>query len=133
MMRSGTVYQLQNLARTITEIGSGLFATPTVSDSANRAMSVNSRGEPKLSGQAKIYPDGPVEATEKQKEKAKMWPTPTARDYKGCSPGGRFRNGVKQLDTVDRVVNHLDGPGALNPMFVEWLMGYPTGHTDLKD
>ena len=22
---------------------------------------------------------------------------------------------------------------SLNPMWVEWLMGYPAGHTDLKD
>jgi hypothetical protein len=23
--------------------------------------------------------------------------------------------------------------GSLNPTWVEWLMGYPIGHTDLKD
>lgn len=62
----------------------------------------------------------------------KMWPTPTKRDYKGCSPGGRYRDGVKQLDTVDRVVNHLDGPGPLNPQFVEWLMGFPIDHTESR-
>jgi hypothetical protein len=25
------------------------------------------------------------------------------------------------------------GGGTLNPTWVEWLMGYPLGHTDLKD
>jgi len=68
----------------------------------------------------------------KLRDYVKMWPTPTARDYKGCSPDGRYRNGVKQLDTVDRVVNHLDGPGQLNPTWVEWLMGFPKDHTDLN-
>ena len=26
-----------------------------------------------------------------------------------------------------------EGSGTLNPMWVEWLMGYPIGWTDLKD
>lgn len=34
------------------------------------------------------------------------WPTATARDWKGSGPDGRYRNGVKQLDTLDRSVQH---------------------------
>jgi hypothetical protein len=38
MMRNGTVYQLPNLARTITEIGSGLLHTPTCNDAKNSTL-----------------------------------------------------------------------------------------------
>ena len=53
-----------------------------------------------------------------------MWPTPAARDWK--SGRGRQENGhTPQLPEVMG--------GQLNPLFVEWLMGYPEGWTDLKD
>ena len=95
MMRSGTVYQLPNLARTITEIGSGSFATQN-----------------------------------------RKWPTPSTRDYKGGYIGGRIRNGKVSWDTLDVAVQHTDNQektnGTLNPTWVEWLMGFPLGHTDLN-
>ena len=64
-----------------------------------------------------------------------MWPTPTARDYKdtpGMSftgPGGRDRTDLlpRRVYSQDQVPK--DG-GQLNPTWVEWLMGYPTGWTD---
>lgn len=56
------------------------------------------------------------------------YPTPTCRDYKdGKEP--RVRDGVIQQDTLGRVVNTSDG--ALNPDWVEWLMGWPVGWTRL--
>ena len=46
MMRSGTVYQLPNLARTITEIGSGLWSTPLANDNITASMEAGTqRGE----------------------------------------------------------------------------------------
>jgi len=53
-------------------------------------------------------------------------PTPTARDYKdnGKSPAELARNS-KTLAT--------HAGGQLNPQWVEWLMGYPVGWTELKD
>ena len=67
----------------------------------------------------------------------RMWPTPVARDHKGGYQGGRIRNGKVSWDSLDVAVQHTDNQektgGQLNPMFVEWLMGYPKGWTDLKD
>ena len=56
----------------------------------------------------------------------RLWPTPTARDYKdnGRSPAELARNS-KTLAT--------HAGGSLNPQWVEWLMGYPEGWTDLED
>jgi hypothetical protein len=74
-----------------------------------------------------------------------MWPTPSARDYKGGYQYGRMRNGKVSLDTLDAAVQAyrpggLLNPdpqaqksfGQLNPMWVEWLMGYKIGHTELN-
>jgi len=67
----------------------------------------------------------------------KMWPTPTTRDHKGGYIGGRIRNGKVSMDTLDVAVQYTDNQskdgGTLNPNWVEWLMGYPIGHTVLKD
>jgi len=65
----------------------------------------------------------------------RMWPTPTARDATGTdSPSDRKRHtpclpaevhihsGTKSQQT-----------GKLNPTWVEWLMGFPLGWTDLED
>jgi hypothetical protein len=52
-----------------------VWMTPTVADAANRTFSVNSRGEPKLSAQAKLHPKIGTPRT-----------TPrTAREYDGVS------------------------------------------------
>ena len=65
----------------------------------------------------------------------RMWPTPSTRDYKGGYQGGRIRNGKVSLDTLDVAVQHYSGDktkvGHLNPDWVEWLMGVPTGWTEL--
>lgn len=60
---------------------------------------------------------------------AAMFPTPTAQDAKNSTlpPSQRER---------DSLPGHLirDGvSGQLNPEWVEWLMGFPAGWTELKD
>ena len=66
-----------------------------------------------------------------------LWPTPTTRDHKGGYIGGRIRNGKISMDTLDVAVQWTDNQsktgGQLNPQWVEWLMGYPSGWTDLED
>jgi len=66
-----------------------------------------------------------------------MWPTPAARDYKGanslehCEVNG---TGRKHMDQLPNAVAHGDKPepsGALNPTWVEWLMGWPIGWTSM--
>ena len=63
------------------------------------------------------------------------WPTPSARDHKGGYQGGRIRNGKVSFDTLDVAVQYHSGDknkvGHLNPEWVEWLMGVPTGWTAL--
>jgi hypothetical protein len=61
--------------------------------------------------------------------KERFWPTPTATDGKGSGQNDTVR------DRLDYAVEKPDGkriPGQLNPTWVEWLMGYPEGWTDLE-
>jgi hypothetical protein len=54
-----------------------------------------------------------------------MLPTPTTQDAKN--------NGSQsQMERNSLPLNAVAG-GKLNPEWVEWLMGYPAGWTDLKD
>ena len=61
------------------------------------------------------------------------WPTPTARDWKD---GGYCPN-VEVNGLLGRAVwtplESATHRGALNPTWVEWLMGFPDGWTDLED
>lgn len=63
----------------------------------------------------------------------KTWPTPTATASKGSSPASLVRNSgaSREKDRLDHAVMASDG-GKLNPEWVEWLMGWPIGHTALK-
>ena len=64
-------------------------------------------------------------------DQVKMWPTPTAHLHKETNaPSEANRN---EPSLVSIVSGGLKANGSLNPAWVEWLMGYPTGHTDCAD
>jgi hypothetical protein len=53
-----------------------------------------------------------------------LWPTPTAHNAKeGAYPAEYLR----KTPTLAAAAG-----GKLNPQWVEWLMGFPDGHTDLS-
>lgn len=62
-----------------------------------------------------------------------MWPTPVASASKGSSPAALTRKDGRDrsTDRLDHAVMKSDG-GQLNPNWVEWLMGWPIGHTALE-
>lgn len=64
---------------------------------------------------------------------ARKWPTPTASASKGSSPETLTRKSgaSRENDRLDHAVMAAEG-GQLNPDWVEWLMGWPPGWTDLK-
>lgn len=90
---------------------------------------------------------------------ASLWPTPTARDFKGANSlkhltrEGHKKNHTGQLANAVRLYptpkaqncrgngeRHGEGGpsldvvvgGQLSPMWVEWLMGFPIGWTELE-
>ena len=79
----------------------------------------------------------------KQGLKNQMWPTPTVSDTEGAKvknvicENGRFyrknKKGIKWGVKLRDVIEKSETTGTLNPMWVEWLMGFnPLGWTDLK-
>jgi DNA (cytosine-5)-methyltransferase 1 len=61
------------------------------------------------------------------------WPTPVTRDYKDTGTQESMTRALNKRDSpgLALMVGAATG-GKLNPMWVEWLMGWPLGWTDLK-
>jgi hypothetical protein len=56
-----------------------------------------------------------------------MWPTPTANEDAAGTPNGKMQAMLGNHPAV-----RGSGSGSLNPRWVEWLMGFPDGHTVLE-
>ena len=65
-----------------------------------------------------------------------LWPTPGANDWKGSARWGQRRRQLdervenQERDRRDSSMPRVVVTGSLNPIFVEWLQGFPTGWTD---
>lgn len=66
----------------------------------------------------------PAQYTINQAVRDRMFPTPTAHNAKECASPSEYNRNTPSLAT--------HAGGKLNPMWVEWLMGWPLGWTDLK-
>lgn len=114
-----TVAEAEAMAEgTITPPRMGVWPTPTVSGNHNR------KGVSQTSG------DGLMTAVRQAEPK---FPTPTVAASKGSSPGSLTRKDGRSRvnDRLDHRVMAEHG-GSLNPTWVEWLMGWPLGWTDLN-
>jgi hypothetical protein len=102
---------------------SGLWVpTPCASDSSNRQVSASVHVS--ASGLTKhIAPNG-EKSQMRLSQHVKLWPTPTAHNAKETGAPSQMARDTVQL-------GDLMG-GSLNPNWVEWLMGWPIGHTDLN-
>ena len=135
MTVGGELYLRPTLVRHIKEKESGYWLTPNCMDSLptrspealKKQYDNNRQGRTTHSTlrEQVVYPPPHL-----------MWPTPSTRDHKGGYIGGRIRNGKVSWDTLDVAVQHTDNQskdgGQLNPTWVEWLIGWPLGWTDLK-
>lgn len=63
-----------------------------------------------------------------------MWPTPRASEYKDCGPvGSKSQIHMDKRDYLCAKAKDPSNPtGQLSPMWVEWLMGYRIGYTELN-
>lgn len=134
------LFQLAPWTPSTDETGSGLLHTPTAT--ANQ-MSPSMRGRDPGSW----WPTPTTDiGHERSKEywinrigkhqidlqgAVKMWPTPTASDHRGA-PKNIFKGSVKSHGNLSEEVRESQEDGQLNPQWVEWLMGFPEGWTDLK-
>jgi hypothetical protein len=117
LMRDGVSYQRQTLVRPTSETESGLWRTPQ----AQEGM----RGVYKSKEAMDAHLDrGHQLSLSNQVVHRHLWPTPTAHNAKETNaPSEALRNEPSLASRVG---------GTLNPTWVEWLMGWPLGWTDLK-
>lgn len=109
-IRKGTqkqVVSLSTMART------GQWPTPTVKGNHNRKGASNKSG------------DGLA-----TKVRSLRWPTPCASEGAKGGPGRKFGDGSPTLSSLSIAVGQKR---FLNPLFVEFLMGYPAGWSVLED
>lgn len=139
----GVLYLLPTPVLSTSENESGLWQTPVADDAIERKDGKwNSRGEPKLSAEVKLWPTptaslgtkGGRVTPRKGREGGtlieavsarKKWPTPLAND---AMKRGAARVGAGLPGAVEQ----SNDSGLLNPTWVEWLMGWWLGWTDLK-
>ncbi len=60
----------------------------------------------------------------------KMFPTPRAQMTRPVKTREDYHANLEEW--VAKIEPNSENTGQLNPMWVEWLMGYPIGWTDLK-
>jgi len=115
LMLVGELYPQPIPALITSEKGSGYWPTPMASSGNGAGHSQKKTGGVNL------------------QTAVKMWPTPCASTSKGSSENALTRQDGKDRskDRLDHAVMSLDG-GQLNPAWVEWLMGWPSGHSELK-
>ncbi len=154
MTAGGLAYPLPTVARRTSGIESGFWQTPVADDCVDRSKGkINSRGEPKLSAQVKLWPtptsanagndlnlrcsgDGRTKPNKLGWAVAeRMIPTPRANDAekRGNIDAENPRNGlagfVCKMPVPDGLMNPEIAGLLMGPKFVEWLMGWPIGST----
>ena len=108
-----------------------LWPTPTANLSGEADFMeslVTKDGKPAQPGERAYSPKSGKHTSISLNRAVKMWPTPTQH-------GNNNRKGIskKAGDGLGTAVRRESLSGSLNPAWVEWLMGFPIGHTDLED
>lgn len=112
------LFQLAPLMPRTEGIASGLLPTPR-SCSAMAAENIQNRVNDKFPNLESV-----VART--------IWPTPTANEDAAGTPAGKMQGMLGNHPDIRGTTQEEWSRGSLNPTWVGWLMGFPTGWTDLK-
>lgn len=126
MTRSGLVFQHPTQERPISVTASGLWPTPTANNFECKdmeAMLARRERAKQKSGNGNGFGLTLGNAV-------KLWPTPTARDHFPPHKPEYIAAKKAQGHGMSNLNDSVNGQ--LNPDWVEWLMGWPVGWTDLK-
>ncbi len=111
IMRDGELWEQSTQVLRTEETESGLWPTPCSQMSQRKTIN----GENRSHSTGQKFGLSLVQAV-------KLWPTPTAQDAKNNGAPSQMERNTKPLNA--------EVGGSLNPMWVEWLMGWPLGWTD---
>jgi DNA (cytosine-5)-methyltransferase 1 len=159
MTQNGVLFQQQEWVRPIDETELLLWPTPTTQEVEHPKAELTKTGRRKsknsktshslgLADAVQMWPtptvDDSTNVTRKsgayqsltRKVMENAWPTPTHGKLSGGT-GGMQQIEAKylagEITSDERKAMRAGNGGKLNPMWVEWLMGFPIGWTDLED
>ena len=120
MTVDGRLFQPQQLEPLTSAKGGSYWPTPTAS----------SYGTNKGGASGRVGKERPSLDTMARRN---LWPTPWASEYKDCGPvGSKSQVHMDKRDYLCAKAKDPSNPtGQLNPLWVEWLMGYRIGWTEL--
>jgi hypothetical protein len=122
MMRNGKVYQRVRLVPPISATGCSSLPTPTSSQPGGSPEKYLERKD-----ETRLFDLEPTDVFRRVQSEALFY-TPQARDgdsRRGVSSPAKRAQAGKQVSLTEQV------GGKLNPTWVEWLMGFPEGWTEL--
>jgi hypothetical protein len=122
MTVNGLLWEQPTLERRIKGTESGLWRTPDTG--AGGTSGLLKQGQTHRANGQSIQ----IRLVD-QVNNSHLWPTPNARDWKDSQTSGNRKS--PGLGVMAHIGKTIDG-GSLNPPWVEWLMGWPLGWTDLK-
>jgi len=149
-----SLYQLAASAPVTAENEFGLWGTPRCADGMAHPLrdpqNIAGKGRSRLEDQVALWPtpragktsgenaetwqkraDAGSVATPPLALAVKMYPTPTVQGAENDAGPSQFKRNTPPLNAA--VHGDQKQTGSLNPAWVEWLMGYPSGWTDLED
>lgn len=128
MMQDGECWELGTLVRPTNETECGSWPTPCRRDykGTNAPEGLTRKdGKSRLDQLPNAVAYGGTQTQQKW-----LWPTPTTQPQKGGTKG--LYGGSGHQRKMKQAGHHSMLTGQLNPSWVEWLMGWPIGWTDLK-
>jgi DNA (cytosine-5)-methyltransferase 1 len=155
MTRNGALYQQPDWVRPIDVTGSSLWPTPTAHP--NNTNKTGKFKNPTLRDAVldRMWPTPRSSAAmaenletvrkrverrgrlgSKLEESVALWPTPTFGKLAGGTGGMQqieAKYSAGEITSEERRAMRAGNGGKLNPTWVEWLMGFPIGWTDLED
>jgi hypothetical protein len=102
--------------------GSGLWPTPR----ANKVQVTNQQAINRINQSG-------YHANLEEAVALSFYPTPTSNEDAAGTPNAKMQKQLGNHPAIRGTTPQEWQSGSLNPAWVEWLMGYPIGHTDCGD
>lgn len=128
MTRNGVLF-LQPPWEPITDAtASSLWPTPTTQEVEHPDVELTDTGRRKAKNGGGSHSLGLADAV-------RLWPTPTASSWGSSGHRQMLDHQIEAgcITEEEKKAMTVGNGGKLNPTWVEWLMGFPAGWTDLKD
>jgi hypothetical protein len=118
------IFQLSHSMPDTSDTDYSLWRTPQAANATQGPKSVEKYERSLKTGESSIT------LTDQVRHEPSVWATPQARDYR-TGQRRRWENPERSRNLNDQVAQ--ESSGQLNPQWVEWLMGFPIGYSDLED